>query len=117
MQKLNLLRDIQGVPTQANHLRPFAPVRESVTLSASTAASFTVPASHQNWALFISCSPTVSVWVSINSTAAVPAGATFAATTSVKNPPGLLVQAGDVISVISATASTDVGLELYPLST
>jgi len=116
MQKLNLLRDIQGYPATSLNLRPFGPVSASATLAASTVETYTVPSSYENWALFISCSPTVNVWVSVNATAAVPAGGTFASSTSVRNPPGLLVKAGDVISIITATATTDVGLELFPLN-
>lgn len=116
IQQLNLLRDVQGYPATSLNLRPLAPVLESATLAASTEKTFIVPSSFENWACFISCKATVDVWVSINATAAVPASSSFGATTSVRNPPGLLLKAGDVIHVITATATTDVGLELFPLS-
>lgn len=115
MQRLNVVRDVQGYPVTSLNLRPIAPVRVSATLAASTVQTYTVPSSYKNWALFVDCNPATNVWVSITGTAAVPAGGTFAATTSVRNPAGLLVEAGDVISVITATATTDVGLELFPL--
>jgi hypothetical protein len=116
MQALNLVRDIQGYPATSLNLRPNAPVKASATLAASTEETFTVPSSAENWACYISFKNTVDVWVSVNATATVPAGGTFASTDSVRNPPGFGVKAGDVIHVITATATTDVGLEFFPLS-
>lgn len=116
MQKLNLLRDVQGYPATSLNLRPIAPTKASATLGASTEETFTVPSTFENWAVFISVKSGVNLWVAINATAAVPAGATFASTTSLLNPPGFILKAGDVIHAITATATTDVGLELFPLS-
>jgi hypothetical protein len=112
---LNLCRDVQGYPATSLNLRNIAPLLVSATLAASTIETYTVPLSSANWAVFISCNPAVSVWVAINGAAAVPAGGTLASTTSIRNPPGLKLKGGDVISIITATATTDVGIELFPL--
>lgn len=115
MQKLTLTRDVQGYPATSLNLRPVAPIKLSATLASAAEATYTVPESNKNWVLFVNCNPAVNVWVAINATAAVPAGGTLAVTTSVRNPPGFLVQGGDVIHAITATANTDIGLELFPI--
>jgi hypothetical protein len=56
-----------------------------------------------------------SIWVAVNQTAAVPAGAAFAATTSklIFND-GIYVKSGDVIHIISEAAA-DVSVSFYAL--
>jgi len=56
-----------------------------------------------------------NVWVSINGTAVAPAGATLAAVSSELNPDARVVKGGDVISMICATAATDVGVVFYAI--
>lgn len=53
------------------------------------------------------------VWVSVNGTAAVPAGATFASTTSILNPTAKTVKAGDVLHFISADTGVSVSAEFF----
>src|SRR5882757_3214691 len=54
--------------------------------------------------------PGSSVWVTVNATAAVPAGGTFASTTSELNPSARQVQAGDVLHFYTADTSAVVGV-------
>lgn len=96
----------------------------SATLAAATEQNFTVPAtsamgtinsSQTNVFLAIfSYQPTVQFWVSVNGTAAVPAGGTWASTTSELLPNGFIVRAGDTISAISA-AGGSLGVSLYAI--
>jgi hypothetical protein len=110
---LSFGRDTQGMNAYAP--RP-ATNAYSVTLAANTARSITVPANYQNWIVVFSISPTASVWVDFTgATAAVPAGNTFAATTSERNPAARTLVAGSVISVISANAQ-DVGITMYAIN-
>lgn len=122
---------LYNIPPNANGVNGFALKQAgllySATLAANTAATVTVPssfamgtyASPQSKPQFVavfSYEAGPNVYVSINNTAAVPAGATLAATTSELNPHSRLVQAGDVISVITATASTDITIALYAIN-
>lgn len=110
---LNFGRDIQGMNAYAP--RP-ATNAFSVTLAINTAATFTVPSNYQNWVVVFSIAPGVSVYVDFTgATAAVPAGSTFAATTSERNPGARTLIAGTTVSVISASA-TDVGVTLYAIN-
>lgn len=110
--KLNFGRDVQGynayAPTQATD-------RYSATLAANTATSITVPSNFENWIAVFSYAPGVEVWISMTGTAAVPAGGTFASTTSEMNPGARQVTAATVISAISAVGG-DIGVSLYALS-
>jgi len=100
-------------------------IKFSTTLGAATEATLTVPATSAKGAInssntnrflaVFSYHAARNVWVSINDTAAVPAGATLAATTSELNPSARVVKAGDVISMICATATTDVSVVLYAI--
>jgi hypothetical protein len=58
----------------------------------------------------------LDVWVALNDTAAEPAGATFAATTSELNPSARYVKAGDVIHFYAVAANIDVAVSFYSLS-
>jgi len=109
--KLGFGRDIQGFNTFA---RAPSTNKFSATLAAGVHSTITVPSSAQNWIAYFSYeTPTANVWVAINGTAAVPAGGTFAASTSERNPAEYLLKAGDVIDAISADATVDVGVALY----
>ena len=85
----------------------------SATLAASTATPLTVPltvtelgqsygTAKARLIAIITSDPGSSVWVANNGTAAVPAGGSFASTTSALNPAALEVKVGDVLSFISA---------------
>lgn len=95
------------------------------TLSASTEATVTVPGKSAMGAVNASTTPKYiavfsyeaakNVYVALNTTAAVPAGATLAASASELNPSAKLVKAGDVIHVITADASTDISIAFYAI--
>lgn len=114
---LNLARDVQGYPTRGAQ---FSTDMFSSTLAAGTAASFTVPSNYSTWLMRIKVQPTGWCWISRTTTAAVPAGDTFAASTSDMAVGTLLneweVYAGDVISMISANTTCDVVAALYPIT-
>jgi len=61
-------------------------------------------------------SPNAEVWVANNTTAAVPAGATFAATSSELNPAAREVKGGDVLHFYTAGTSVSVSVLLYWLN-
>ncbi len=60
--------------------------------------------------------PGAVVWVANNTTAAVPAGATFAATASELNPAARAVTAGDVLHFITPDSGDVVSVLFYWLS-
>jgi hypothetical protein len=111
--KLLFGRDEQGLNTYA---RPSSTNMYSTTLTAATEATVTVPSNFQNWIAYFSYEAAKNVWVAINATAAVPAGATLVASNSALNPESKVVKEGDVIHIITADATTDVGIELYPVT-
>jgi hypothetical protein len=85
----------------------------NVSLATSTEATMTVPSNATKWVASFSYQGGTVVWVAINNTAAVPAGATLAAANSVLNPGTLLLNAGDVIHMITPSASAEVSVALY----
>jgi hypothetical protein len=91
---------------------PFCKNIYSATLAANTEKTLTVPdilasglmpstLTNQVLAVFNYTSG-ANVFVAVNATAAVPAGSSFAATTSELNPSAKKVKAGDVLHIISA---------------
>lgn len=111
MTQLNFGRDVQGMNAYAP---AFPDLIYSAEMVLGTEEHFTVPSSNQNWIAVFSYQPGADVWVSINGTAAAPAGATFATTTSFLLPAQLKVQANDVISCYNNSATNqDVGVALY----
>lgn len=110
---LNLGRDVAG----ANSYTPtFCDNKFSATLAVGVERTFTVPSNFKVWTCVFSLQPGTVVWVARNATAAVPAGGTFAATTSELNPATRTVYAGDVIHLITSSATADVGVQLYAIS-
>lgn len=98
----------------------------SATLGAASATPLTIPGDGamgggktqtKNWflAIFI-YTPGAEVWVANNTTAAVPAGASFAATLSEMNPAARLVRSADVLSFITAAANVSVSVLLFALN-
>ena len=69
---------------------------------------------HRYLAIF-SYEPGSNVWVSVNATAAVPAGGTFAATTSELLPTARYVTSGDILHFITGDTTADVGVTFYVL--
>src|ERR1700689_669860 len=64
----------------------------------------TLSSSLSRYAVIISTNQGANVFVSVNGTATVPAGS-FSTTDSDLNPPGLIVNKGDILSFITADAS------------
>lgn len=102
---------------------PFCTQIASVTLQAGLEATVAVPltagpglptAGVKNKFLAVFSYTALSVWVSVNATAAVPAGVNFAATTSELCPPAKFCMAGDTIHVISA-GTPGVSVAFYAL--
>lgn len=110
---LDLQNDVKGTNTFG---RPFSSQIFTATLAANTHSTITVPSNFPNWIAYFAYKSGVDVWVSINGTAAVPAGSTFAAAVSELNPEILKVKAADVIDIITATATTDVSVSLYAVT-
>lgn len=113
--QLNFGKDVQGY-------NAYAPVsaddKWSATLTNGSATSITVPSNFQNWIAAFSYQPGSDVWVDFSgATAAVPAGATLASTTSELLPATRHVQAGSKISMITDNTTADVGVMLYAVTT
>lgn len=98
----------------------------SSTLTANTAASIQVPVEAigvYSWVVSFSYEPGSAVWVDFTgATAAIPAGATFAKTTSELNPGARFIKTfkndgitQNSISLITAGTSVDVGVSFYAL--
>ncbi len=111
--QLNFGRDVQGFNAYAPD---FSTNHFSATITNGVEATLTVPTTSQIWLLSFSYQPGTNVWVARNSTAAIPAGATFVASTSELNPGSRRVFSGDVIHFITNNASADVGVSLYAYS-
>lgn len=90
---------------------PFSDTIYSATLVANTDTAVAVPktaaigmptaTSYNKFMAVFSYSSSANVYVALNATAAIPAGNTFAATTSELNPSAKMVKAGDIIHFIS----------------
>lgn len=102
----------------ANNLNAYAPIpsnnKTSATLTNGNAVSFTVPYTESLWLVSFRFQPGTTVWIDATGvTAAEPAGASFANTTSEMNPASLTVAGGTVISCITAFASADVSVVMW----
>lgn len=94
---------------------PFCDNIFTATLAAATEATVTVPGSGYTKYIAVFGYEIAGVWVALNNTATVPAGATLVASKSELNPPAKYVKAGDVIHMITATAGTDVSVAFYTI--
>lgn len=111
MTKLSFGKDVQGFNAYAPAL---SDQMYSIELASADEKSLTVPETSANWIAVFSCQPGSIIWVSVNDTAAPPAGATFAATTSFLLPAQLRAKGGDIISCYNnSTTDQDVGVALY----
>lgn len=121
--KYNYIRDINGYNGFG---LPFTDTAFSATIAAATDTTVTVPGNSGMggngiyqlpvWLAIFRYEAGANVWVSINTTAIVPVGATFLATSSVLLPDSAIVQGGDVIHFITTTAATDISVRLYSIS-
>lgn len=97
----------------------FADQKYNATLAGAAETNLTVPGAAPRWKALIKCKAGADVWVALNATAAVPVGASFAATTSElltnATPMCREVKAGDVLHFITATATTDVSVVFYSM--
>ncbi len=87
----------------------------SATLVNGDNESVTVPSTYENWIIGVSYQPGTSTYMSVNGTAAEPAGGTFVATTSELNPPVRRVVAGDIVDFLTVSATADVTVSLWNL--
>lgn len=110
--QLGLNRDAQGIPIYGPD---FATTHFSATLVNSSEQTFTVPGDSLEWVVSFSYQPGSVIWVAKNTTAAIPAGSSFASTNSELNPGARRVKSGDVIHCITPNATADVGISLYTL--
>lgn len=99
----------------------FADLKYSASLAATTNTTLTIPSNAPSYKAVMKVKENGIVWVALNKTAAVPAGATFAVTDSelINDAKSLCreVKAGDILNFYTATASTDVSVVLYALNT
>lgn len=98
---------------------PFASIKQSATLAASTDTTMTVPGNSPRYKAVMKAETDAVVWVANGATASVPVGATFAAVSSEMIPVnGVLcreVKAGDVLHFITAGTDIDVSVVFYAL--
>ena len=92
----------------------------TLTVPASAPKGAPLGQNTQKWAAKIVTEQGATVWFALNSTAAVPAGATFATVTSELIPPETeiirRVAAGDVMHFITADTAADVSVTFYALT-
>lgn len=111
MTQINFAKDVQGFNTYAPMT---SSLKYSATITTGSATSIIVPNTFENWIVAFSYEPGANVWVDFSgATAAVPVGATLAATTSELLPAARYVQAGTNVSIITDNTSCDVGVMLY----
>jgi hypothetical protein len=100
--KLCMTRDINGY--NAFGLIPTSDIFAG-SLAANVEQHFTIPSNFQYWLAVFTFSPGANIWVRFNGTATV-ATSTVGAFTSVLNPAGRQVKAGDTISFITSDATS-----------
>lgn len=107
---------------------PFCDTKFSASLAITTDTTLTVPLKGamgaplntvNKWLAVIQVEANLSVWFALNATAAVPAGSTFASTTSDliigTEYYGVEVKAGDVMHFYAPVAGTDIMVKFYAL--
>lgn len=112
--KLNFGRDIQGYNAFAPQ---FSDYIVSATLAQSTDTSTTVPSDSNCYIAVFEPSAGATIYVAVNETAQVPAGASFSQTTSECNPAARQVYAGDVLHFITPDIGSSINVAFYSNST
>lgn len=116
--KLNFGRDAQGYNAFAP---PPAADKYSANIASGGNATITLPTNAASWIVSFSFQPGSDVWVAYNQTAAAPAGATFATTTSELLPGSRILPAlrndgktATTINILNNGAgAADIGVVLY----
>ena len=118
----NMTRDINGYNGFG---LPFSVDKYSATLAQTTDTTLNVPdtgalgaptaTTYNKFIAIFSYQPGAQVWVAVNGTAAVPAGGSFALTTSELNPSARYVKASDVLHFYTPDTSAAVGVTFYAL--
>jgi len=115
--ELSFGRDMQGYNTYSPQ---FSTDIYTATLAASTAESITVPSKYPTWIMYVRIQPNGWCWISRTTTAAVPAGGSFASAKSELITGTVeykrLVYAADVISFITPNTTCDISVSLYNVS-
>ena len=109
--KLNILRDINGIPS---YTLQQSTVAYTVLLSANTAQNVTAPTDAPGYMVVIGVSNGADILVSVNGTAVIPTGAISSSTTAV-NKAQTYVKSGGVVSVITPEDDVICGLEFYAI--
>jgi hypothetical protein len=121
MTQLNFGKDVQGynayAPSPSTNML-------SATIASTANATITLPSSFPFWIVVFSFTPGSSVWVSYNGNAAIPAGSTFAASTSELNPGARILPSFQrngitptTINLLNnGTGNADVWVGLYALT-
>lgn len=123
MTPFSLTRDINGYNGFG---LAFSDTKYSATIAQSTDTTLTVGGaspdgmissfSANRYLAIFNFEPGAQVWVANNATAAVPAGASFASTSSELNPSARVVQAGDVLHFITPdSGGANVSVVIYAL--
>ena len=116
MTVFNMTRDVNGFNGFG---LPFSNSKYQCLLLADVEQMLVVPTTgrsdYPNVLAVFSADPGDSVWVSLNETATVPAGA-FAASTSELNPAARYVKSGDVLSFITSDTIDQVGVIFYAVT-
>lgn len=96
-------------------------IKYSATLASATDTTLTVPGKAPRYKALIKVEPDAVVWFAVGATAAVPAGATFAAVSSEMisgdTPLCREVKAGDVLHFISDSTNRDISVVFYSIGT
>lgn len=120
----NMVRDVSGAVTYG---LPFSNNIYSATLTANTDTTLTVPyidamgnatlngTALPNIMAIISWTQGNDLFVALGATAAAPAGASFASTTSEQNPAVKYVQGGQVMHFKTASTGVNVTVSFYSL--
>ena len=108
----NMTRDINGYNGFG---LPFSINKYSAVINQNTDTTLVVPSFSSHYVTIFSYQPGSSVWVTINTTAAKPVGASFASVSSELNPVARYVSAGDTLHFLTGDTSAAVGVVFYAL--